>query len=296
MKKIYILAIVAFGFAFTSNAQLLEDNMEDYLEGDISPQSPIWRTWSGDEVALESADVVTEQANDGTFSMRVNNEGAPAGIDQLLVIPAQTGGVSTLKFMMYVPSGQSGYFNLQGEITTPQTGVYITQDLYFNQNNGAPGQGTDGTNTWSFPHDAWFEVGIAVDVDNNEYKMVVDGAEAIPAGTGFNDGTTTFGGADFYATDASTLYYIDTVSLESGDTLGAEDFNADVFSVYPNPVVDILNIKSAVPVDAVVVYDILGKVVAQSSTKTVDMSGLSSGAYLVNVTIGDTSKTIKVIK
>lgn len=302
MKKIYILALVAFGFASTSNAQLLEDNMEDYLvDGDISSQSPFWRTWSGTASDLESANVSDEFSSDGDLSMEVDSDGAPAGVDQLLVFPAgQTSGVSTLKFDMYIPSGQSGYFNLQGAITEPQTGVYVSSDIYFNQNNGAAGEGTDGTNTWAFPHDEWFQVAFVVDVDNSEYKMVVDGADAIPAGTAFNAASAEFGGVDFYATDATTLYYIDVVSLETGDTLSTEDFNADAFTVYPNPVVDVLNIDSRTAVDSVVVYDILGKVVLSANpgvaSPSVDMSSLTSGAYLVNVTIGDASKTIKVIK
>ena len=41
------------------------------------------------------------------------------------------------------------------------------------------------------------------------------------------------GGADFY---------MDEYIFVEG-TLGAEDFNADVFSVYPNPVVNTLNIQ-----------------------------------------------------
>lgn len=295
MKKIYILALAAIGFTTTSNAQLLDDNMEDYLvDGNISLQSSLWRNWGGDNtVDAEAANVSDLFAFDGSLSMEVEE-----GVDQILEFPSGvTSGTVTLKMKMYIPTGQSGYFNLQGAIPAGAlTGSFLTTDIYFNQNNATPGEGSDGTNSWSFPHDSWFDVAFVVDMDGQTFRMVIAGVDAIPT-QAFNDGSITeFGGADFFGGDATILYYIDTVSLEEGNTLGAEDFNADVFSVYPNPVVDVLNISSKAPVDAVVVYDILGKVVAQSNSKTVDMSGLSSGAYLVNVTIGNTSKTIKVIK
>ncbi len=79
-----------------------------------------------------------------------------------------------------------------------------------------------------------------------------------------------------------------------------EDFNSEVFSIYPNPVQNVLNIKSATNIDSVVVYDILGKIVLQENpakvSPSIDMSSLTSGAYLVKVTIGNASKTVKVLK
>ena len=95
--------------------------------------------------------------------------------------------------------------------------------------------------------------------------------------------------------------FFDDITLFKGDiTLGVNDFSADKFSVYPNPVTDVLNIVSKVAVDNVTVYDILGKVVLQENpgkiSPAINMSNLASGAYLVKVTIGNSSKTVKVIK
>ena len=67
-----------------------------------------------------------------------------------------------------------------------------------------------------------------------------------------------------------------------------------------NPVRDILNISSKAAVDIITVYDILGKIVLQDQpdviSPSINMGALASGAYLVNVTIGNASKTIKIIK
>lgn len=301
MKKTYVLALVAFGFAFTANAQLLEDNIDDYLVSDnISEQSSFWRNWGPDNsVDAEAANVSDDFANSGTLSMEVEE-----GVDQILEFTnGVTAGVVTLKMKMYIPTGQSGYFNLQGEIPDAGealTGSFLSSDIYFNQSDATPGEGSAGDNTWSFPHDEWFDAGFVVDMEEGTFKMVIEGVDAIPTSS-FNDASITeFGGVDFYGGDATILYYIDDVLLEEGDTLGAEDFTTDSFSVYPNPVVNILNINSKAVVNSVVVYDLLGKVVVNTTPNAVspaiDMSQLASGTYLVNVTIGDASKTIKVIK
>ena len=96
-----------------------------------------------------------------------------------------------------------------------------------------------------------------------------------------------------------TNFWLDEVQIAQG-LLGADDFSGDVFSVFPNPVVNTLNIKSAIAVDNVTIYDVLGKQVLSVNpdaiSPSVDMSALSSGAYLVNVTIGNASKTIKILK
>jgi len=53
-------------------------------------------------------------------------------------------------------------------------------------------------------------------------------------------------------------------------------------------------------ISAVQVVNMLGQEVISrnlnATTAQVDMSQLSAGAYIVNVTIGDTVKTIKVVK
>lgn len=313
MKKIYVLAFVALGFIATTNAQVeVQDDMEDYLpNGNISTQSPFWRTWSGGDSDVESADVSTTQALSGANSMLVNEVAAPAGIDQLLLIDSQPdSGIYSTQWAMYVPSGKEGYWNAQSEVADNQGDVtdgnaLFGGNVYYNELNGNPGGGTvDGTpgQTFTFPHDQWFTQTNVYDIDNQVWAMYIDG-ELMFEGQEFtfNNPFLYIGAIDFYAPSDFTTFYVDDVVLAVGDlTLGTEDFNADVFTVYPNPVVNVLNIDSRAAVDAVVVYDVLGKVVLSANpgvdSPSVDMSSLASGAYLVNVTIGDASKTIKVIK
>jgi hypothetical protein len=136
-----------------------------------------------------------------------------------------------------------------------------------------------------------------MDVDNSTYELKVNSSTGGITAKGAT--ATGFGGADLFADNATNNYYIDAVRFAEG-VLGADDFSGDVFSVFPNPVVNTLNIKSAIAVDNVTIYDVLGKQVLSVNpdaiSPSVDMSALSSGAYLVNVTIGNASKTIKVLK
>ena len=87
--------------------------------------------------------------------------------------------------------------------------------------------------------------------------------------------------------------YIETV-------LGTTDLAISKVSVYPNPVKDLLHVSFEAPITTVAIYSILGqevKAVSLNATEgSIDMSGLSSGTYIVKVMAGHLVKTLKVIK
>jgi Leucine-rich repeat (LRR) protein len=86
-------------------------------------------------------------------------------------------------------------------------------------------------------------------------------------------------------------------------TLGTSDFEfSNYFSVYPNPVNDILNIgiKNNIEVKSMAVYDILGQLIiavpnAQTVSK-VDVSRLTTGAYFLKMNTDKGSSSLKFIK
>jgi len=82
--------------------------------------------------------------------------------------------------------------------------------------------------------------------------------------------------------------------------LSSESFDKATFVAYPNPVKDILNLSYKTVISNVRVINLLGQEVLNTKTNSnevqVDMSALTAGAYIVNITVEDTIHTIKVIK
>lgn len=108
-------------------------------------------------------------------------------------------------------------------------------------------------------------------------------------------------GATYYATQTignctSTGIYTVMVDI----VLGREGFDVKAFAFYPNPVKDVLNLSYSTEITSVTVFNLLGQLVINQNSNTaevkLDMSSLADGAYVVNVTAGNTVKTIKVIK
>jgi hypothetical protein len=82
--------------------------------------------------------------------------------------------------------------------------------------------------------------------------------------------------------------------------LSSDSFDKSSFVAYPNPVKDVLNLSYKTEISNVRIINLLGQEVLNTKTNTndvqVNMSALTAGAYIVNITVEDTVHTIKVIK
>lgn len=291
MKKIYFLA-ASLLFASVANAQF-EDDIESYNNGPLF--TPRWTTWTADNDGNQNAIVSTDQAFDGTKSIFIGP--SAGGQDAILDFGGlRTSGVWSVAWRMYIPSGQTAYFNLQGNVSPSAD---ANQEFYSGNVTMTAGTLTDdgGGNTISYPENQWFDFSAEIDVDAGNYELKINGATSGVIDQGAS--ATGLGGVDFFADLPTNTYFVDAVRFASG-ILSTDEFSADVFNVYPNPVVNTLNIKSENPVQTVAIYDILGKqvLIAQPDaiSPSVDMSRLPSGVYLVSITINGASKTIKVLK
>jgi hypothetical protein len=93
------------------------------------------------------------------------------------------------------------------------------------------------------------------------------------------------------------VYDKDTWTYIGAHTLSTFDFADQIIKVYPNPVNSSLNISGLnAPVQASV-FDMLGKLHIQSEvTKTLDVSALKSGLYMIEIKNATNAKVFKMIK
>jgi hypothetical protein len=307
MKKHYFL-VALFAMALTTvNAQFVDD-MESYTVG-----APIdgdwWTNWGcggAPGCALMSSDA---EAHTGSKSGFVPDDGTT---DAVLDLGNKIFGAWDLVFYMFVPSGQEAYWNLQGTVPIGG-GEWIMGNFFFNQALGNPGVGSIdnsplGPVTFTFPHNTWFEVHLNVNIDFGislaSCSLDIDGNNVLPVGTPFTDsvGTipTALGGIDFFSISADNIYWVDSFEFVDENAVGTQDFASKGFSVYPNPVNNILNLQAKESISNVAIYNVLGQEVynakVNAMTSQVDMSQMASGAYFVKVNINGTEGTIKVIK
>ncbi len=96
-----------------------------------------------------------------------------------------------------------------------------------------------------------------------------------------------------------TVWY-DNFYVHKNTTLGANEFEAAEFKVFPNPTNNKWNITSSNIIKDVAVYDILGKEVltlSPNSNETVlDASSLRTGIYMAKIEGENGTETIKLVK
>jgi hypothetical protein len=92
----------------------------------------------------------------------------------------------------------------------------------------------------------------------------------------------------------------ETITVREGQTLSADDFQLDKLSLYPNPTNGVLNLDVASNQlnSAYSIYDITGKIVLRNKllNKSIDVSALSSGTYILKLVSDQNVYTQKFIK
>jgi len=96
--------------------------------------------------------------------------------------------------------------------------------------------------------------------------------------------------------DTANLYYMSVVYTSIGT--GIHDAEVSGLVLYPNPVINTLSVSSGADVKKVEIYTLTGVLVklAQGNVKTINMSQLNKGSYLVRVYTGQGNFTQKMIK
>lgn len=138
MKKNYALALVAF-FTFMAVQAQFVDDIESYPTGSIFTDR--WTTWNGIDDGLQNAEVSTDFAASGTKSIKIG-PGGPGPQDAVLDFQGvAASGTWNVKWLMYIPTGNSAYFNVQGN-TDPNAEVnmqFLSGNIFFNAENASPG-------------------------------------------------------------------------------------------------------------------------------------------------------------
>ncbi len=97
-------------------------------------------------------------------------------------------------------------------------------------------------------------------------------------------------------------FYFDDlkVSIVDDTVLNVDDIVENNFTLFPNPVQDVLNIKTTSPKYSIEIFNVQGQLVYErednSNNTTVNYSSFANGIYVMRLTSQDASQTVKIIK
>ncbi|MBK5213702.1 MAG: T9SS type A sorting domain-containing protein [Flavobacteriaceae bacterium] len=141
------------------------------------------------------------------------------------------------------------------------------------------------------PTTYWIELSVTDGASSGSVYWVVTSSSAVgnPAAL-FDGGWTIF----------DPLF--DGVYIWDGtcDPLGVADNTLGGFTYYPNPTNGLLSLKSVNNIETVSIFNLLGQKVMNANigatTSDLDISGLKTGTYLMQVTVDGQTGTFKVLK
>lgn len=90
-------------------------------------------------------------------------------------------------------------------------------------------------------------------------------------------------------------------SFTTDAALSVDDNTLETFKVYPNPTSDVLNIKHTQDIDNITVYNLIGQDMMSFSKNdiidsAINISDLPKGLYLIKISSGEKSETLKITK
>jgi hypothetical protein len=151
--------------------------------------------------------------------------------------------------------------------------------------------GDTGMSVYSGACGALVEVACDDDLSDDGFYSLVAIADPTLAGQTLYIRVFEFGGNNVLSFQISA--YSATLSTESFE-------NENAFTYFPNPVRNELTLNAQKDIENVAIYNMLGQEVLRTQPNTInsviDMNGFSQGAYFVQVTIGNVTETIRVIK
>lgn len=218
-------------------------------------------------------------------------------------------------------------FNLTGITASiiSQYPIFNVDVVYYKDASGLPGEEIGSQNSVTIESQS--VIGVRSEMDVKEIKLSVDpflfeGDAEEPTTYWISLEVTDLGNTpDVYWVMTSALVVGNELAQREGngawfialdlldgvytwegdcDVLSVESNTKDGFSFYPNPAKDELNLKSVENIESVAIYNMLGQRVIEqqvnTSSSTIDVSGLSAGAYVMKVSINGQISTYKVLK
>ena len=274
------VAVTANSYALTGLAA--NTSYDVYVQADCGAGDT--STWVG-PITIFTGYCVPSSSSSSTFIDSVTSTGAFSDLNNGADGYSETGYANY--FSTYAIQSLAGAsFDLTATIVGGTAGFAVWIDY----NNDLTFDSTEVVfNTTSYANGPFTAtIALPETLADGDYRMrlMVDYNDSNP-----NDDACAFNGTRAEAEDYK-------ITIDS--SLGMDTVSKSNFTYFPNPVNNVLSIKAQASIDSITVYNMLGQTVVRSTpnttTTTVDMSGLQTGAYFVQVAINNSIETVRVIK
>lgn len=292
MKKFYFLSL-ALASSFVMSQEVISFETDEGFEiGTIHNQNG-WTVTEGIDGFIENQIITDETASDGSFSFKNGHEpdfneqwfpifGASKLFDETysneyfsLSYDIQLTELmgADFEFTIFSMDESEYFYPIAGVGMEFQGNMYVINSIDYDFDMA------EGVN-WTT--DEWYNIRIEINPEELKYffneELVYTGENYNPVGiAGFNMLHNNYGGSAYY----------DNFKIETEEDLSTNDLNSNEFSIFPNPVKDILNINfdGNENISTIEIYTITGQKIKHfNPTKNIQLNELNKGVYLLKAT------------
>ena len=298
MKKIlFSLVLTSLGVlsVHAQTSKISFETTEGYTVGNLGGQLG-WTAWGG--VPITNPKVVNANATDGVNSFTMSSDGdvlSSCGIEKN-ISSLVTGDDVEISFD-YRFDGLDGS-DYEIAVYNDNVDYYYTAALRIDYESGTLGYRTatafvDGP---VLSPNQWYNIKIGIKKSTNTLQYSLNGTQIYSGTLGTYKNAQII---DFVYDDFGTGFKVDNILVSNLSNLSASEVaKKEIVTVSPNPVTDRLNIAAEGNIISVSVFDVKGSLVKTISNpdKTIDVSELSTGNYLLKVKTDKSEFSKKFIK
>ncbi|MCC2590138.1 T9SS type A sorting domain-containing protein [Chryseobacterium sp. MFBS3-17] len=295
MKKVLLgLCVVAAHF-ISAQSLISFESAEGYTVGNVDGQQG-WTTTStgAGSPNIANQTISTEDFVSGSQSLKITKEAAFPGQTNPIVGAFKQIG-SSIPYNNFVLSfdikiteqtANSSLYEFQTVGAGPTGGVYVIR-LRFSESGAILAAQTVGTTssfattTGTWAPNTWYRVKIEGTANGLTYYL--NGAQ-IFSGAFFQE--YPFTEMRFVHDNYAGSAFIDRIAINNEASLSTVEIAeiANMVSIYPNPVTDVLHIKTKDRIKSAAIYDMSGKKInVRVKDSQIDVSALQNGNYIITV-------------
>ncbi|MBQ0147398.1 MAG: T9SS type A sorting domain-containing protein [Flavobacteriaceae bacterium] len=265
---------------------------ENYYLGSIKTQNG-WEIYSDveDDIEIPEILVTNAQFTDGKNSLKIETKDSNIFIGAFKNITASAEKIKVSMDVFVEDIYKNGYgseimLTLIDQNDTNLATINLAFDNTVWTGSGSYVYEVEGV---TYASNSWVSISYQIDFENSNINFYLNdtyiSSQEIEMGASLT-------ALDIYMFDMGTQFYVDNISIESLLETSSISSPQKKIEIFPNPVSDILNIKTKDDIKVIEVYDISGKKLITTTDKVLNVHSLPKGSYVVKI-ITDKETTVK---
>lgn len=265
---------------------------ENYYLGSIKTQNG-WEIYSDveDDIEIPEILVTNAQFTDGKNSLKIETKDSNIFIGAFKNITAAAEKIKVSMDVFVEDIYKNGYgseimLTLIDQNDTNLATINLAFDNTVWTGSGSYVYEVEGV---TYASNSWVSISYQIDFENSNINFYLNdtyiSSQEIEMGASLT-------ALDVYMFDMGTQFYVDNISIESLLETSSISSQQKKIEIFPNPVSDILNIKTKDDIKVIEVYDISGKKLITTTDKVLNVHSLPKGSYVVKI-ITDKETTVK---